>query len=327
MTDCIMNSQKIMEALRQPFGPHEIEWRVQSASRSQNGTRILVLPYIDARAIMNRLDAVCGGFWQSNYDKIEVNKKEAFQCRLSIKIGGEWITRSDAAEVSDIESVKGGHSNALKRAGAQWGIGRYLYDLKGQWVELLQRGEHRVYGNFKINGQPTKLEGYFNTPPLPEWALPAGTESSKSKQSPSKQEPTHQPNQAPNLQTKPSNSQQQPNERQAAAVRNVTQLLHYLKIPLQDVPAYLQHTSGSTVSYEEAAVEDLEKLYRALRPVAKYVKGCRKLKLDEDGMLYYAQIPLKIHLESIHSMIFKMDDQTCEKVLDIIREDRKTIAN
>ena len=326
-TDCIMNSQKIMEELRKPFEPHEIEWRVQSASQGQNGYRLLVLPYIDARAVANRLDAVCGGFWQSNFDQIEVNKKVAFQCRLSLKIGGEWITRSDAAEISDIESVKGGHSNALKRAAVQWGIGRYLYDLEAQWVELLPRGEHRVYGNFTIKKQSQRLEGYFNTPKLPSWALPSGGQPAKSNQSQSKQDHTPQSNQATKQQTKPSNSNTQLQERQAEAVRNVTQLLRYLKVPLQDVPMYLQTTSGATVPYEEATANDLGHLYRALKPVAKYVKGCRQMKLDEERMLYYAQIMLKTGLDNIQSMILKMDLKICDTTLDMIKEDLKSVAN
>ena len=326
-TDCIMNSKNIMEELSKPFEPHEIDWRVQMASEGHNGYRVLVCPYIDARAIMNRLDAVCGGFWQSNFDKIVVNQKEAFQCRLSIKIGGEWITRSDGAEVSEYESVKGGHSNALKRAGTAWGIGRYLYGVKGQWVDLLTRGEHRVSGNFKINEKSTKLEGYFNTPQLPAWALPAGSDSSKLTQSQSNQNQAALANQAPTLQTKPSNSNKPPHNRQAAAVRNVKQLLQYLKVPLQDVPMYLEETSGATVPYEEATAHDLGKLYRALRSVSKYVKDCRKMKLDEDAILYFAQITLKTRLDNIHSMICKMDDALYETTVDIIREDLKSIAN
>ena len=40
---------------------------------------------------------------------------------------GEWITKSDGADDSNIEGAKGGISDALKRAAVLFGIGRYLY--------------------------------------------------------------------------------------------------------------------------------------------------------------------------------------------------------
>ena len=35
-----------------------------------------------------------------------------------------------------MEAIKGGLSNAMRRAAVQWGIGRYLYDLPQQWVPV-----------------------------------------------------------------------------------------------------------------------------------------------------------------------------------------------
>lgn len=172
-----MNEEKyqaILKKLAEPFPPDCIEWRVQSATEKNGKIKLLILPYIESRAVMERFDEVCGVFWKSDFQKIQVNNTEAFQCRLSIKIGDEWITRTDAAEISDYESVKGGHSNALKRAGVQWGVGRYLYALPKVWVEMKDRGKYPVYGSFKINGQTRQLNGYFDPPELPHWALPKG---------------------------------------------------------------------------------------------------------------------------------------------------------
>ncbi|WP_263317101.1 Rad52/Rad22 family DNA repair protein, partial [Enterobacter hormaechei] len=52
------------------------------------------------------------------------------ECGISIKVEGEWITKWDAAENTQVEAVKGGRSGAMKRAAVQWGIGRYLYNLE-----------------------------------------------------------------------------------------------------------------------------------------------------------------------------------------------------
>ncbi|MEK5071663.1 Rad52/Rad22 family DNA repair protein [Sporosarcina sp. FSL K6-1508] len=317
MTNNIVESKQLMEALKEPFDLKEIEWRVQTATKSQNGYRVLVLPYITVRSTTKRLDEICGGFWQSHFDKITVGGIEAFQCRLSLKIGDEWIIRTDAAEVSDFNAVKGGHSNALKRAGVQWGIGRYLYDIQPFWVELKKRGEHNVYGNFKINKVDTFLEGYFDTPKLPQWALPSG-------QAPAPQQPMATPTEQP--------SQQQQNkieikkeltaeEKQSKALFLVNQLLESLQMPYEYIAPLLQEINGVTVPYTEASADDLGGLYHVLFPVYQYVKACRVIGLDEERMLFYAQIVLKEGFENVYSLLMKMTKEDCTKILELIKED------
>ena len=62
-------------------------------------------------------------------------------CRIYFKNDdGEWVWREDGADNTEVEAVKGGLSNAMKRAGAALGIGRYLYDLPQQWVPLNDKG-------------------------------------------------------------------------------------------------------------------------------------------------------------------------------------------
>jgi len=41
--------------------------------------------------------------------------------------GTGWVTKSDGAEDSTIEAVKGAYSDSFKRACVKWGIARYLY--------------------------------------------------------------------------------------------------------------------------------------------------------------------------------------------------------
>ena len=102
-------------ALKKPFANHK--WR-----KGYKGGKDLV--YIDARDVMNRLDEVLGvGGWQAHYDSVGGR----MICKLACKIEGQWVTKSDGAGDTDIEGNKGGISDALKRAGVLWGIGRYLY--------------------------------------------------------------------------------------------------------------------------------------------------------------------------------------------------------
>lgn len=131
----------IVTGLSAPFPPERIHWRVQGKPYARDGKHsAMALAYLDARDVMDRLDEVCGPEgWQSYIDE---TPKGRVICRLSIKIGDEWITKSDGAGDTEVEGEKGGISDALKRAAVSWGIGRYLYRIKSPWVacEVTDKG-------------------------------------------------------------------------------------------------------------------------------------------------------------------------------------------
>lgn len=148
----------LLKQLKDPFDPKFVKWRIGQVTK--DGKKASALAYLDAREVYKRLDDVCGiGGWQDKL--IEING--GFVCELSIKIDGEWITKSDSADFTDIESIKGGASSALKRAAAVWGIGRYLYYLPNVWATV-----NVLYT--KKNGDP--VYGLAEQPELPEWAMP-----------------------------------------------------------------------------------------------------------------------------------------------------------
>lgn len=129
--------QELYDELSQPFPLEYLEWRVGSTSGDKS--KGLALCYVDARAVMDRLDNVCGpDGWQNNYN---FNGPLAV-CNIGIRMPatGEWIWKADGAGASDVEAEKGMLSDALKRAAVRWGVGRYLYDLKSPWVELEPAG-------------------------------------------------------------------------------------------------------------------------------------------------------------------------------------------
>lgn len=144
--------EQIMQELQAPFPPEDIEWRVGSTNKEK--TKGLALAYVTNRAIQARLDQVFGLLWKNEFRDW---KGAGVLCGISAKIEGEWITKWDGAEETDFESTKGGLSDAMKRAGYQWGIGRYLYKLPAVWVPIEQRGKSYVIKE---------------TPKLPDWALP-----------------------------------------------------------------------------------------------------------------------------------------------------------
>jgi len=165
-----MDMKKAMEQLQKPFPAADIEWRVQRTLKTTKGPKAVVLAYVTNRAIMNRLDEVFGfGNWKNEYKEW---RDKGVLCGISVKIDGEWVTKWDGAEETQVEATKGGFSGSMKRAAVQLGIGRYLYNLTENWVDIKDRGEHYINAKVKTNGQDEWIKGYWDTPLLPDWALP-----------------------------------------------------------------------------------------------------------------------------------------------------------
>ncbi|HET8837896.1 MAG TPA: hypothetical protein VFM82_02755 [Flavobacteriaceae bacterium] len=112
---------ELLNNLKKPLEIEQIDFRIQSISKKGFAT---ILAYKDARTDMNRLDEVCGALWQDKYELID---NQLF-CSIGIKIENEWVWRQDVGIESNTEATKGRASDAFKRAGFRWGIGRELYD-------------------------------------------------------------------------------------------------------------------------------------------------------------------------------------------------------
>lgn len=129
-----------IERLKEPLDDSEVEWRVGQHGVGNNGQPwAKLLCYVTARAVMERLDEAVGPEnWKVEHAKAPNDPKgESVVCTLSIKIGGEWVGKMDGAQNTEFEPVKGGMSDALKRAGVLWGIGRELYGLGETWAKCV----------------------------------------------------------------------------------------------------------------------------------------------------------------------------------------------
>lgn len=140
-----------LEKLKEPIPP---KWRVQSSIKGQGDviTNVIMVSYIDARDVQDRLDKVCGiGGWQNDFYEI---KGKQF-CRIGIKIDGEWVWKSDNGTASKTETEKGETSDAFKRAAVHWGINRIGY--KYSTVKL----PAKLYGKnpFPVNERGEFLKG------------------------------------------------------------------------------------------------------------------------------------------------------------------------
>lgn len=160
------------EALTQPFHPDDIDWRIQSAGKDNDGKIwARCVCYVTNRAIMDRLDTVVGPEnWKNEY---AAGPDGGVLCGLSLRLdSGEWLTKWDGAKNTDVESVKGGLSGAMKRAAVQLGMGRYLYSLSVFRVDVVEKGTPRALYCPK-NDKKGVPAFYWLAPQLPLSALPS----------------------------------------------------------------------------------------------------------------------------------------------------------
>jgi len=151
-----MNLNENIKRLHDPFKFADVEWKIQVTT--QDKARGMAVAYINSRAIQSRLDEVIGAAnWKNAYLPWQNN---AQICGISIfdSERNDWVTKYDGAENTDIEPVKGGLSDSFKRAACVWGIGRYLYQIEGIWVDIEPRGK----GSGIKNDQYGKLEAEYN---------------------------------------------------------------------------------------------------------------------------------------------------------------------
>lgn len=175
-------AQQLFDLLSAPFPTEYIEWRVGSTNAEK--TSGMALCYVDARAVMDRLDSVAGpGRWQCTYSE-GVNGSIVCNLGILVPVGvtaegdglGQWVWKADGAGATDFEGEKGALSDAFKRAAVRWGIGRYLYDLKAPWVPIEQRGRSFVIPD----AERKKLNAIHEEYALKAgWGLRAGVQAYK----------------------------------------------------------------------------------------------------------------------------------------------------
>ena len=166
----------LMEQLQDPFASSEVEWRVQNAGISYAGKPYaMVIPYITSRAVQDRLDKIFGVMGWAN--EFKAGADGGVLCGLTVRYHGNTVTKWDGAENTNIEAVKGGISDSMKRAAVQLGIGRYLYTLPTYFAicfEDNRKGQHKQKFQKKENGKPVgdPIWGSWDAPMLPDFALP-----------------------------------------------------------------------------------------------------------------------------------------------------------
>lgn len=172
--------EQVRDLLASPFPEEDIDWKPQTAGWKGKGDEakpwVKLIAFIDNRAIQKRLDDVCGiNGWRNEFTPLPGG---GMMCGLSIRfedttgaIPYEWVTKYDGAPATEIESVKGGISSAMKRAATQWGIGRYLYDVEVKFGIIAPDNDWDAKQVKPKEGKPFR----WRPPRLPAWAQFGGS--------------------------------------------------------------------------------------------------------------------------------------------------------
>jgi hypothetical protein len=146
-----------LEKLKQPLQREHIDFKIAQVTKTENAVWASILAYKDARTDMQVLDDAVGPMnWQVKYKR---DSKGVLQCSIGIwdpekGLGaGDWVWKTSNGVESDYESEKGEYSDAFKRAGFMWGIGRQLYDFPQIWVQLNEHDYYERDGKVKASNK------------------------------------------------------------------------------------------------------------------------------------------------------------------------------
>lgn len=132
--------------------PEEVEVRVGQCS--DKGCSLLL--YKTARTDMTLLDETYGpDCWQCDYKSIDGK----LYCGIGVFFVNcdDWVWKWDTGTESNMEAQKGEASDAFKRAGFRWGIGRELYTSPRIWVgpdkcrlKMGKNGKMQCFDDFRV---------------------------------------------------------------------------------------------------------------------------------------------------------------------------------
>lgn len=306
---------ELLEELAKPMEDNEVEWRVQTVVNSRNGLRALVVPFVQARAVQARLDKVFGLGWKSQFREIQLGNILAIECTISVLLNGQWISRSDAAELTHIEAIKGGYSDALKRAAVHFGIGRFLYQLPKQWVDVYdnppQAASYEYFsGDYTVSGKKQFVKGYYLTPSISNILKQLQKPQSKT---------------SPQQRGKQSSLQNPTNEELEDVRKCVNDCLVQLQISPEFLPKLFNmvNVQGYT-SIEQASYPELQKLYEMINPVKFFFEiGKNYFRLSEEQLLSLASEQLKQPIEKMSKLFKKLTKEDVTAIFTRIRNQQQ----
>ena len=135
-------SLETLRLLAAPFKAHEVSWRINRAGTRRDkpdAVWALAVPYLQSDAIFDRLDTTVGpGMWQTD---VRSGPGHVY-VGIGILTERGWVWKWDGTGLmesndglSQQDAGKGDVTNGVKRAAVQWGIGRYLREVREKFVD------------------------------------------------------------------------------------------------------------------------------------------------------------------------------------------------
>lgn len=168
-----------LRLLGAPFPVGQLRWRVVNAGQEEDGTIwCRVIPYVDARVIMERFDEVCGiDGWQTRAEGSEHHlrvgigvRTDRVELTAAGRLESEWIWKWDGTgrmiatdRRSAEDAGKGDHTNAFKRAAIQFGVTRDLLAVPALRAIVNSEGRYKGW----VGEKPNHTEFRWDPPELP----------------------------------------------------------------------------------------------------------------------------------------------------------------
>ncbi len=161
----ITNLDEIIKEFKRPFPPDVVHFKVQAGKKPS-----LIVAYVDARDVAERLNAICPRQWSDSYTPVYATPRDGslvgIECSITIEYNAyaresepeeSWtVTRSDVGE-GDLQNpmgaIKGFYSDAFKRAAVKFGVATSLYDLPTIYEELPENSKGKPYIPKKISDE------------------------------------------------------------------------------------------------------------------------------------------------------------------------------
>lgn len=162
-----MENKNYSKLLKEKFDDKEIDWRIQSCGLTKAGKPwCIIIPYLQARAVQERLDSVFGfENWEDAYR--QTNSGKGWICTLKVTTPDKIIYKENGADETNIESTKGGISDSFKRvASSGYGIGRYLYELEAIFAACSMKQTDQFTERAKAKHEGKTITFYWKIPKL-----------------------------------------------------------------------------------------------------------------------------------------------------------------
>ena len=124
--------QETVAKLRTPVPAEEVRWKAQVVDKEKG--RAMMVAYVDARWVSEKLDEATGGDWEFRYELLEL-VGDSVVVKGVLTVCG--VTREDVGQYhggQDSDSFKAAVSDALKRSAVLFGVGASVYGYPKAWV-------------------------------------------------------------------------------------------------------------------------------------------------------------------------------------------------